>query len=97
MLWESPLCVKWVTILKLRLCAREHCLSKMYQISLLKPTDYATNLQFNTHCTLCPHCIYVFCIYLITNSDLFHSQHKLIGIYNRDEKCLQRGTDWCLK
>ena len=21
-------------------------------------------------------------------------QHKLIGFYNRDEKCLQRGTDW---
>jgi hypothetical protein len=20
--------------------------------------------------------------------------HKLIGFYNRDEKCLQRGTDW---
>jgi hypothetical protein len=23
-------------------------------------------------------------------------QHKLIGFYNRDEKCLQRGTDWPL-
>jgi len=21
-------------------------------------------------------------------------QHKLIGFYNPDEKCLQRGTDW---
>jgi hypothetical protein len=21
-------------------------------------------------------------------------QHELIGFYNRDEKCLQRGTDW---
>ena len=21
-------------------------------------------------------------------------QHKLIGFYNSDEKCLQRGTDW---
>ena len=28
------------------------------------------------------------------NSDLCHLQHKLIGFYNRDEKCLQRGTDW---
>jgi len=34
--------------------------------------------------------IYVFCIYLRTNSDLCHLQHKLIGLYNRDEKCLQR-------
>ena len=24
-------------------------------------------------------------------------QHKLIGFYNRDEKCLQRGTDWIFK
>jgi len=39
-------------------------------------------------------CIYVFCIYPRTNSDLCHLQHKLIGFYNREEKCLQRGTDW---
>ena len=49
------------------------------------------------NCTLCPHCIYVFCIYLRTNSDLCHFQHKLIGFYNRDEKCLQHGTDWVFK
>ena len=47
--------------------------------------------------TLCPHCINVFCIYLRKNSDLCHLQHKLIGFYNRDEKCLQRGTDWVFK
>jgi hypothetical protein len=23
--------------------------------------------------------------------------HKLIGFYNRDEKCLLRGTDWVFK
>jgi hypothetical protein len=39
----------------------------------------------------------VFCIYLRTNSDLCHLQHKLIGFYNRDEKCLQRGTGWVFK
>jgi hypothetical protein len=39
----------------------------------------------------------MFCIYLRTNSDLCHLQHKLIGFYNRDEKCLQRGTDWIFK
>jgi hypothetical protein len=22
---------------------------------------------------------------------------KLVGFYNRDEKCLQRGTDWVFK
>ena len=36
----------------------------------------------------------MFCIFLRTNSDLCHLQHKLVGFYNRDEKCLQRGTDW---
>jgi hypothetical protein len=35
--------------------------------------------------------------YLKTNSDLCHLQHKLIGFYNQDEKCLQRGTDWIFK
>ena len=51
--------------------------------------------QFNIQqFTLCSHCIYVFCICLRTNSDLCHLQHKLIGFYNGDEKCLQRGTDW---
>ena len=59
-------------------------------------TWWTTNLTFNS-CTFCTHCIYVFCIYLRTNSDLCHLQHKLIGFYNPDEKCLQRGTDWVFK
>jgi len=58
--------------------------------------DAPTSLTFN-NCTFCPHCIYVFCIYLRTNGDLCHLQHKLIGFYSRDEKCLQRGTDWVFK
>ena len=52
----------------------------------------AKGLTFN-NCTFCPHCIYVFCIYLRTNSDLCHLQHKLIGFYNGYEKCLLRGTN----
>ena len=39
----------------------------------------------------------VCCIYLRTNSDLCHLQHKLIGIYNRDVKCLLRCTNWVFK
>jgi len=58
--------------------------------------DAPTCLTFNNR-TLCLHCIYVFCIYLRTNSDLCHLQHKLIGFHNRDEKFLQRGTDWVFK
>jgi hypothetical protein len=33
-------------------------------------------------------------MYLRTNSDLCHLQHKLNGFYNPDEKCLLRGTNW---
>jgi len=40
-----------------------------------------TGLTFN-NCTLCPHCIYVFCIYL-RNGDLCHLQHKLIGFITK--------------
>jgi hypothetical protein len=42
-------------------------------INLLKPTGYVMHQQFNIkQLTLCQHCIYVFCIYLRTNSDLCH-------------------------
>ena len=39
----------------------------------------------------------MFCIYLRTNSDLCHLQHKRIGFYNRDEKCLLRHMNWVFK
>jgi hypothetical protein len=39
----------------------------------------------------------VFCIYLRTNSYLCHLHHKLIGFYNRDEKCLLRGKNGVFK
>jgi len=69
--------------------------AKLTFYSLL--VTWCTNsLTFN-NCTLCPHCTYIFCIYLRTNSDLCHLQHKLIGFYSRYEKCLQRGTDWIFK
>ena len=28
---------------------------------------------------------------------MWYLQHKLIGSYNRDKKCLQLGTDWVFK
>jgi hypothetical protein len=40
--------------------------------------------HFN-NCALCPHCIYVFCVCLRTNSDLCHIHKKLVGFYNGDE------------
>jgi hypothetical protein len=68
-------------------------------VNPLKPTGYVMHQQvltFNNR-TFCPHCIYMFCIYLRTNSELCHLHRKLIGFYNRDEKCLQRGTNWVFK
>jgi len=43
--------------------------------------------------------LYLCVLYLSENksSDLCHLQHKLVGFYNQDEKCLQRGTDWVFK
>jgi hypothetical protein len=58
--------------------------------------DAPTGLTFNNY-MLCLHCFYVLCIYLRTKSNLCHLQHKLIGFYNRDEKCLLHGTDWLFK
>ena len=65
-------------------------------------SDYAPTRHSNPacFCTVIVRCRETFwspCIYLRTNSDLCHLQHKLIGFYNRDEKCLQRGTDWVFK
>ena len=63
--------------------------NKTYNLTFksLLVTWRTTSLTFN-NCTFCPHYIYVFCIYLRTNSDLCHLQHTLVGFYNRDEKCL---------
>ena len=68
-------------------------------VNLLKPTGYVMHQQFNIQqlYALPTHSICVFCIYLRTNSDLCHLHHKLVGFYNRDEKCLLRGTNWVFK
>jgi len=44
-----------------------------------------------------PLYIYVFSIYLRTSSNFYHLHHKQISFYNRDEKCLQRSTNWVFK
>jgi hypothetical protein len=37
-------------------------------------------VKYCNNCTLCPHCIYVFCVCLRANSDLCHLQRKLVFI-----------------
>ena len=64
-----------------------------------KPSCHYMYRQFNIQqfCVLPTQCIYVFCVDLRTNSDYFTVQHKLTGFYNRDGKCLLRGTNWVFK
>ena len=45
--------------------------------------DATAGLTFK-NCTFCPHCIYVFCIYLKTKSEFCSTKQELIGFYNRD-------------
>ena len=53
--------------------------------------------QFNIQQLHALPTLFMFYIYLGTNIYLCHLQHKLIGFYKRDEKCLLRGTDWAFK
>ena len=67
-------------------------------LNLLKPTGYVMYQKVKHSTTVrSAHTVFMFCIYLRTNSDLCRLQHKLIGFYNRDEKCLLRGTNWVFK
>jgi hypothetical protein len=75
------------------------CARVVICINLLKPTGYGMHQQVEYFkiCTLCPHCIYVFCICLRKTLTFATYIKKLACFYNRDEKCLQRGTDWTFK
>jgi len=78
-------------ILRCVLNTQYHC-----TFNLLKPTGYVMHQQFNIQQLYALPTLFM-CFYLRTNSDLCHLQHKLICFHNRDEKCLQRGTDWVFK
>jgi len=67
-------------------------------INLLKPNRYVMHQQFNIQQLYALSTLYLCVLYLFENKKrLVPLQHKLIGFYNRDEKCLQRGTDWVFK
>jgi hypothetical protein len=68
-------------------------------MNLLKLTYYAMHQQLQHSTTVrSAHTVFMcFYVYLRTNTDFCHLHHKLIGFNNRDEKCLQRGTDWVFK
>ena len=67
-------------------------------INLLKPTGYVMHQQFNIQQLYALPTSYLRVLHLPENNiELCPIHHKLIGFYNRDEKCLQRGRDWAFK
>jgi hypothetical protein len=61
------------------------------RLNLLKATGYVMYHQFNIQQLYALPTLYLCVLYLSENK---HLQHKLVGFYNRNEKCLQRSTDW---
>jgi len=67
-------------------------------INLLKPTGYFMHQKLKFQQLYALPTLYLCVLYLSENdSDLCHLQHKLVGFYNRDEKCLLCGRDWVFK
>ena len=66
--------------------------------NLLNPTGHVMHQQFNIQQLYVLHTVYLCVLYLSENKRrLCHLQHKLIGFYNRDEKCLLRDMNWVFK
>jgi hypothetical protein len=55
--------------------------------------------QFNIQQLYVLPTLYLCVLYLSENKQRLVplAQHKLVGFYNRDEKCLLRGTNWVFK
>jgi hypothetical protein len=53
--------------------------------------------QFNIQQLYTLPTLYLCVLYLSENKQRLVTQHKLIGFYNQDEKCLQRGMNWVFK
>jgi hypothetical protein len=70
----------------------------LIRVNLLKPTGHVMHQQFNIQQPYDLPTLYLCVWYLSENKQrLVPLVHKLIGFYNRDEKCLQRGMDWVFK
>ena len=77
---------------------RTRSLNKAVCASSLKPTGHYMHYLFNIKQLYVLPTLYLCVLYLSENKQrLVPLQHNLIGFYNRDEKCLQRGTDWVFK
>ena len=72
----------------------QHVDLQMWYFNLLKSTGYVMHQQFNTQQLYALPTPYLCVLYLSENKQRLV---PLIGFYNRDEKCLLRGTNWHYK
>ena len=72
--------------------------NSVWTLNLLNPTDHVMHQQFNIQQLYAPPTLYLCVLYLSENKQrLVPLTSNLIGFYNRDEKCLLRGTNWVFK
>jgi hypothetical protein len=71
---------------------QNHSWASRAAVNLLKPSGYfMLPVLTLKNSTWCPHCVYVFCTGLRTNSSVCLIKHSETGFYNRSGECLQRG------
>ena len=67
-------------------------------INVLQPNGYVMHQQFNSQQLYALPTLYLSVLYLSENKQrLVPLTAKTDCFFNRDEKCLQRGTDWAFK
>ena len=80
------------------LCHRTDWVKFKVPFNLLKPTGHVMRLQFNIQQLYVLPTLYLCVLYLSENKQrLVPFTVQKIGFYNRDEKCLLRGTNWVFK
>ena len=66
--------------------------------NILKPAGHVMHHQFNIQQMYDLPTIFMCFVFIWEQTATCATYSiKLIGFYNRDEKCLQRGTDWVFK
>ena len=67
------------------------------RFNLSKPTGHVMHQQFNIQQLYALPTLYLCVLYLSEKKQRLVTYNKLTGFYNRDEKCLQRGTNCVFK
>jgi hypothetical protein len=75
------------------------CKILLFNINPLEPTGYVMHQQVNIQQMYILPTLYL-CVFLFIceqTATLCQLHHTLIGFYNREGKCLLRGTNWVFK